>query len=189
MAVDSYDATTGRPIFLDTGAPDIGVDPTEVGKYAADVGNRIIRADLAALDLYAYKRQGLGGHALDTKVNYVHDGTGWVPVSGGGTVTLTAFGANWNATSGYEPFLVVDGEWRELIGAASRLAGGSLATILTIPTGHRPTGNQFLGAHITSTGTFYELHLNSSGVLSVPTGYGNSTAPGAYPLRSRWRVS
>ncbi len=80
MAVDSTDPTTGRPIFLDTGAPDIGVDPTEVGKYAADVGNRIVRADLAALEAYAHKRAGLSGHALDTGTDYDHTGTGWVPV-------------------------------------------------------------------------------------------------------------
>lgn len=102
MAVDSYDPTTGRPIFVDTGAPDIGVDPTEVGKYAADVGNNVIRANLAALEAYGYKRAGLHGHALDTGFDYVHDGSGWVrrtaskalasgvvvcPASGGGGST------------------------------------------------------------------------------------------------------
>lgn len=80
MAVNSNDPTTGRPIFVDTDAPDIKVDPTEAAKYAADVGNRIVRANLAALDLYAYKRAGLSGHALDTGVDYLHDGTGWIPV-------------------------------------------------------------------------------------------------------------
>lgn len=78
MAVDSLDPITGRPIFLDTGAPDIGVDPTAVGVYAAEVGNRIVKANLAALDAYAYKRAGLSGHALDTKTDYVHTGAGWV---------------------------------------------------------------------------------------------------------------
>lgn len=78
MAVDSYDATTGRPIFSDSGAPDVGVDPTAVGIYAADVGNAIIRANLAGLNSYAHKRAGLRGYALDTKLNYVHDGAGWV---------------------------------------------------------------------------------------------------------------
>ena len=78
MAVDSNDPTTGRPIFLDTGAPDTGVDPTAVGIYAAEVGNRIVKANLAELDAYPYKRAGLEGHALDTHFNYVHDGSGWV---------------------------------------------------------------------------------------------------------------
>lgn len=82
MAVDDYDDTTGRPIFLDSGAPDTGVDPTAVGIYAAEVGNRIVKANLAALDAYAYKRAGLSGHALDTKLEYIHDGSGWNPRPG-----------------------------------------------------------------------------------------------------------
>lgn len=80
MAVNSYDSTNGRPIFVDTDAPDIKVDPTEAAKFAADVGNRIVRADLAGLNSYTYKRAGLAGHALDTKTDYVHDGSGWVRV-------------------------------------------------------------------------------------------------------------
>lgn len=90
MAVDSYDATTGRPIFLDSGAPDIGVDPTAVGIYAAEVGNRIVKANLAALNSYAYKRAGLKGHALDTKFDYLYDGSGWVRVA---TVKAVASGS------------------------------------------------------------------------------------------------
>lgn len=82
MAVNSYDSTTGRPIFVDTDAPDIKVDPTKVGEYAADVGNRIMRANFAAVDSYAYERKGLRGKALDTMIEYEHTGTGagWVPV-------------------------------------------------------------------------------------------------------------
>lgn len=78
MAVNSFDSVTGRPIFVDTDAPDIKVDPTETAKYAADVGNRIIRANLAALDAYAYKRAGLRGEAADTGLEYRFNGTGWV---------------------------------------------------------------------------------------------------------------
>lgn len=77
MAVDSYDPTTGALIFADTGAPDIGVDPTLVSANANDVGNRIVRANLAALEAYAYKRAGLAGYALDTGKDYLHDGSGW----------------------------------------------------------------------------------------------------------------
>lgn len=96
MAVNSYDPTTGRPIFVDTDAPDIKVDPTEAAKYAADVGTRIIRANLAALDAYGYKRKGLKGFALDTGYEYVHNGTAWVTASGFELVSaqvLTATGA------------------------------------------------------------------------------------------------
>lgn len=77
MAVNSYDPTTGRPIFVDTDAPDIKVDPTQAAVYAADVGNRIIRADLVALDAYAYKREGLRGYALDSDIEYLCTGSGW----------------------------------------------------------------------------------------------------------------
>jgi len=80
MASDGRDPITGAHIFSDLGASDIGVDPTLVSAQANDVGTRIIRANLAALDAYEYKRAGFGGHALDTGTDYVHDGTGWVPV-------------------------------------------------------------------------------------------------------------
>lgn len=77
MAADSRDPVTGAYIFLDGGAPDIAVDPTLVSEQANDVGTRIIRANLAALDSYTYERAGLWGHALDTKSDYLHDGSGW----------------------------------------------------------------------------------------------------------------
>lgn len=80
MAIDSYDPITGAPQFSGAGAPDIAVDPTEVAKYAADVGTRIIRANLAALDAYGYKRAGLRGIALDTEIEYLYGDTGWVPI-------------------------------------------------------------------------------------------------------------
>ncbi len=78
MAVDAYNAITGAPEFSDTGAPDIAVDPTAVGAYAADVGNYIVRADLAALEAYPYKRPGLQGYALDVDTTYVYSPTGWL---------------------------------------------------------------------------------------------------------------
>lgn len=80
MAVDTYDPTTGRPIFSDSGAPDIGVDPTAVGIYAAEVGNRIVKANLTALNAYPYKRTGLHGEALDTGLEYRYSGSGWVRI-------------------------------------------------------------------------------------------------------------
>lgn len=95
MAVSSYDPTTGRPIFIDSDAPDIKVDPTQAAVYAADVGNRIIRANLAGLDAYPYKRKGLLGYALDTGYEYVHDGSAWTTASAFVLITaqtLTATG-------------------------------------------------------------------------------------------------
>lgn len=77
MAANDVDPTTGYPIFLAGEAPDLGVDETTVAQYASDVGNRIIRANLTALNDYDYNRAGLWGHALDTKSDYLHDGTGY----------------------------------------------------------------------------------------------------------------
>lgn len=95
MAVDAYDVTTGAPIFLDSGAPDTAVDPTAVGTYAAEVGNRIVKANLAALVAYAFKRDGLAGHALDSGVEYRYDGSAWVPAGIGSfkSIQVTAAGA------------------------------------------------------------------------------------------------
>lgn len=84
MAVDSRDPITGHPIFDPLKAPDTAVDPTEVAKYAAEVGNRIVRDNLAGLNAYPYARAGLWGDARDTGYQYRHNGTGWV-LSGGAT--------------------------------------------------------------------------------------------------------
>ncbi len=83
MTVNHYDATDGHPIFDDLDAPDIKVDPTAAALYAAEVGNRIVKTNLAALDAYGYKRAGLSGRALATNAEYVHTGTAWRPVTPG----------------------------------------------------------------------------------------------------------
>lgn len=186
MAVDEYDPVTGRPIFKDTGAPDIGVDPTEVGKYAADVGNRIVRDNLAGLNAYPYKRQGLMGYAIDTKIDYIHDGTGWVRFGGGEIVPLTAFSPNWSQTGGYSTFLFVEGKKRFLHGAATRGAGGLLTSMLVVPSGHRPSENQFLPGNVTGGGVAYALGIQSNGIIWAP--YGGGSATGVYPLAGQWEV-
>lgn len=83
MVADSRDPSTGSYIFLDSGAPDIGVDQTLVSEQANDVGTRIVRADLTALNAYPYARSGLLGYAVDTDTEYRHNGTGWKVVSSG----------------------------------------------------------------------------------------------------------
>lgn len=136
MTVDYYDTTTGRPHFNDNDAPDIKVDPDAVSAYAEDVGNRIVRADLAALDAYTYARQGLAGHALDTGQDYLHNGTGWIPtVRDSGWVAVT-FQNSWtNAAVGEEC------EIRLLNGVVymkGRPALGSAGAAFTLPVGWRP---------------------------------------------------
>lgn len=76
MASSSNDPTTGAPVFADGDAPDLAVNPTEVGSYAADVGNRIVR-DAAGMAAYAYARDGLKCYNTDDGFEYLHNGTGW----------------------------------------------------------------------------------------------------------------
>ncbi|WP_136053426.1 hypothetical protein [Microbacterium sp. K5D] len=142
MAVDSYESTTGRPIFSDSGAPDIGVDPTAVGIYAADVGNRIIRSNLAALNAYAYKRPGLVGHALDTRTDYIHNGTGFVrTIEDTGWVALPLSpGSGWvnfGGAYGATRYRRING----VVYVTGMVKSGTTApgqTIGTLPIGFRP---------------------------------------------------
>lgn len=142
MAVDTYDPTTGRPIFLDTGAPDIGVDPTAVGIYAADVGNRIVRANLADLNSYTYKRAGLMGHALDTEKDYIHNGTGWKEtISDTGWRTM-GLASGWsNQTPDVASYRVLNGViyFRGRVDATSGAGTSVLSGVL--PSSARPAVN------------------------------------------------
>lgn len=141
MAVDSYDSTTGRPQFLDTGAPDIAVDSTAVGIYAADVGNRVVRADLSELNAYPYERAGLMGHALDTKTDYVHDGTGWVAVlSDTGWLPIGSLAANWSVqTPDTNDYRVLNGVLY-LRGRLNATSGATTSNIFStaLPASARP---------------------------------------------------
>lgn len=78
MAVNSYDPTTGHPLFVDTDAPDIKVDPTKAAEYAGKVGTRLI-GTTAERVAYAYARRGLGWYDTTADMDYVHTGSGWVP--------------------------------------------------------------------------------------------------------------
>lgn len=154
LAVDSNDPTTGRPIFLDTGAPDIGVDPTAVGIYAADVGNRIVRSNLTALNAYTYKRAGLAGYALDTKKDYIHDGTGWKEtIADTGWKTMSLF-SGWSTTSpdiaGYR---VINGViyFRGRLKATS--GAGTTVLDAVLPTSARPAANTQRRVMVTSGAT------------------------------------
>ncbi|MDH5134079.1 MULTISPECIES: hypothetical protein [unclassified Microbacterium] len=189
MAADSRDPVTGAYIFSDTGAPDIGVDPTLVSAQANDVGTRIIRDNLAALNAYPYKREGLMGYALDTDQDYVYNGTGWVLFRRAVKTQVTTFGNNWEATPSYVPTLVESGGMVFLTGAARIQSGGSLDDILTIPVGLRPSGQQFLNHFRTTSGSASgQLHVDSAGVVSAPTNYrtGSMSAGHSIPLGGAW---
>ena len=141
MAANSYDATTGRPIFVDTDPPDIKVDPTQAALYAADVGNRIIRANLAALQAYAYKRKGLTGIALDTLITYVYDGSGWVTLTSTwvtGWSGLTA-ASGWTANGGAAISPRVSREGYTVTYQGGFFNGTANTTATTLPDWARPS--------------------------------------------------
>lgn len=81
MAADSNDPTTGAPIFSDTGAPDVGVDPTQAAAFAASVGTRPI-GTTTARNAYGYARNKLRWGDTTTGLDYEHTGSAWVPVEG-----------------------------------------------------------------------------------------------------------
>lgn len=186
MAVDSYESTTGRPIFLDSGAPDIAVDPTAVGIYAAEVGNRIVKANLAALNSYTYRRAGLMGRALDTGTEYIHNGTGWVKVlEDTGWITLPLTGSWLNFGTPYR-----DAQYRRVNGEVMLRGNiksgntGAVNPIATLPVGFRPVtyDEQFL---IIANVGIGDLRVDSSGRVYVATYYasGNNGVVSLNPVR------
>lgn len=147
MAADSRDPITGSYIFSDTGAPDIGVDPTLVSAQANDVGTRIVRANLPALEAYEYKRKGLAGHALDTGTEYVHDGSGWVSLGDIAPATGTpTVAAGW-ATPSVNTVSRVDGI-ATLTFNASRTSNSVVDGVaVTVPVGFRAASSPNIYGH------------------------------------------
>lgn len=170
MAVDSYDPTTGRPIFSDSGAPDIGVDPTAVGIYAADVGNRIIRANLAALDAYQFKRAGLTGYALSEKQEYVCDGSGWLPTVGDtGWQGIGSYNTGWSTEGSDAPqYRVRNGVlyFRGRIDATA--AAVNTPFTVALPPAARPSRDTpFLLGSTSGTAATFVMNVGTNGVITV----------------------
>lgn len=76
MAVNSYDPVDGHPIFVDSDAPDVKVDPTEAAKYAGKVGTRLI-GTTSARTAYTFAREGLEWYDTDLDSVFLHTGSGW----------------------------------------------------------------------------------------------------------------
>lgn len=188
MAVDSYDPTTGRPIFLDTGAPDIGVDPTAVGIYAADVGNYIIRDHYSELAAYPYQRAGLKGYTRLSGDEYIHTGAGWEIVGGSPSAWATpTLATGWVATPNYTPMLKQIGLQVWLRGAVTS-TGGNPQIMMTIPEHFRPSVRQWLPT-VKSSGTGYgPLNVGLDGVVGIPGGYqgGAIGAGNVVPVVGHW---
>ena len=194
MAANGFDPVDGSPLFSDTDAPDIKVDPRAAAEYAADVGNRIVRADLAALDAYPYKRAGLKGYALDSKREYAHDGVGW-RVSGGDTdwVNITSAGTGWTIASGdLSPQVRRIGDHVFVRGFLVVSGAVSLTTIATLPAGFAPSRATWYTTTRASSGSGYEafLAVTTGGILQIPTGYtsGSLSVTNLLPLSGQWAI-
>lgn len=93
MAVDQRNATTGAPVFLETGAPEEGADLTTVAAFAAEVGTRLIGTSTQR-NAYGYARRGLEWYDTTTNRVFIYSGTAWVESMGN---TETDFVAIFNA--------------------------------------------------------------------------------------------
>ena len=113
----------------------------------------------------------------------------WVETDGDKRIMRTDGAGAWTDGSGYEPFMLVQGKRRTLVGAATRGAGGLLGNILTVPTGHRPSTARFLGAHVNGASQYYELLLTAAGTLLIPSGYGSASVVGLYPIGCSWEIN
>lgn len=150
MAVNSFDSTDGHPIFVDTDAPDIKLDPTKAAEYAGKVGTRPI-GNTASRTAYAYTREGLRWYDTDIDAEFLHNGSGWVIASamswevsiattqsiGNGSYTVVTFtgqtplmsgvGITFNASTGLVTF-TQPGLYR-VEGSVNFAAGGTSATM------------------------------------------------------------
>lgn len=177
----------GKPVFDDVYS--FPADSQANADFAAGFANVRIGTGAERQALPVSKQHpGMLWVETDTKDILRTDGAGaWSNILGGEIVNLTSFSANWSATSGYAPYMLVEGNKRTIFGAATRGGGGSTASILTVPSGHRPTANAFLSGSATSAGVTFVPGIQPSGVIWIP--YGGGSSAGAYPLAGSWLVA
>ena len=72
----------------------------------------------------------------------------------------------WAAVNGHTPQVCKVGQLVVVTGAVLRQAGGAYSSIATIPEGYRPSGTQFIGAGVASSGGGYELYTGTNGILT-----------------------
>lgn len=162
MAVNSYGAD-GHPIFVDTDAPDIKVDPTKAAEYAGDVGNRIIRADLAALNAYAYKRDGLRGITLDTDTEYGYDGSSWrvifAPAQSYNASPVNLSIGNGTLTARYARQGTMVDVSVEVVGGSTTAASGNVVLALPFPAAGDASASRHAGNGIFRSTSGTELQI------------------------------
>lgn len=168
MAVNRYDPATGRPIFEDADAPDIKVDPTEVGKYAAEVGNRIV-GSTSYLNGYAFLREGLAGFDTTLDRDVVYTSAGWRPTwSDTGWQGLT-LSPGWTFVAGDPPeYRVLRGELR-FRGRIDATTGASEFPFTNpLPVGARPDRAVPQKIGVTGgSGAEYVFNVGTDGVVRV----------------------
>lgn len=82
--------------------------------------------------------------------------TAWQPLS---------LSTGWAPVNGHTPRICKVGQIVFLTGAVLRQAGGSYASIATIPADYLPSATQFIGAGVTNKGGQYELYVDNRGIL------------------------
>lgn len=136
MAASGFDPTDGNPLFDDSDAPDIKLDPQLVGQYAAKTGNRVI-GTAAERGTYAFLREGREFYETDTGDSYRYISSAWRlwhrPWTDY-TPTLTGFGAGTGATI-VAKYSVLYGEVRfkvDIILGSSPTASGAFYVSLPL---------------------------------------------------------
>lgn len=122
------------------------------------------------------------------------DGSTWrtfLESSDTGWQTLT-LGSSWSAVGGYPVQIRRIGKEVTIRGLATFSAGSYSDTICTAPTGYRPTTNCWLPVTLTPT-TGHPLVqplVQSSGVISIPSGYFSGTLAGGdqFALAGSWQI-
>lgn len=130
--------------------------------------------------------------AVAVAVEITTNGTDWTPLAAQQSAEVTTFGSGWVATNdtAHKPRVTRIGNRVFLTGAVTR-STGSTGNLLTVPAAFQPpsTSTRFIGAVWSSAGTGGMLAL-SSGVVSVPTGYGNLGGSGSIvvPVIGNWTM-
>lgn len=74
--------------------------------------------------------------------------------------------SGWQAVAGHQLRVCQVGQLIYINGAVIRRGGGYKSNIATVPKRYVPRMTQFVGGHVTSRGTSFELYINDRGVLS-----------------------
>lgn len=124
----------------------------------------------------------------------VYDGSSWLVFDAfEQSSTISTFGTGWSAvtSNAHTPRIIRTGSLVFLMGAVASSSSALLSNILTVPTAFRPptVSTRFIGNTISSNGSTGSLAI-TSGVVSIPSGYGNinATTVQTVPLHCVWSM-